>query len=112
MRPIKFRAYDKEKKIMVHDQDQSVGEIYNLQIGSYIPLTVRKIGEFYETYMQFTGLYDCKENPIYENDIVKYPTGFKKLVEFKDGAFNIHGCYGNEEIIGNQFENPELLDTK
>src|SRR5690554_7826557 len=72
--------------------------------------------------MQFTGLYDKHHKPIYEGDIVSY-FGLKYEVLFKNGAFGWmeDGAFYsfNEmdrsevnkfEIIGNIYENPELLE--
>lgn len=91
-----------------------------------------------ETIGQFTGLFDknCKE--IYEGDIVKHPyidPIFRDLVEskdgngvtsevvFHDGAFCVKydvddfiyldsfTRYGHIEVIGNKFDNPDLIKS-
>jgi hypothetical protein len=81
--------------------------------------------------MQFTGLKDSKGNEIYEGDVYK-ANGQNYAVYFNNGAFaggkSIDSCsplgwdadgeyedmiesgfYNNIEIIGNIYENPELL---
>lgn len=137
MREIKFRAYDKEKKIMIHDQQQGLDEYYpKLKIGDYIPSLVRRIGEYYGTYMQHSALKDKNNNPIYESDIVKHNCmytdkrdvlGVVKFGEYPDDEqYSTHKHYGwfideikhdsehslidlEVEVIGNIWQNPELL---
>src|SRR5690554_5619347 len=83
----------------------------------------KELHEFFGVeLMQFTGLYDKHQKPIYEGDIVSY-FGLKYEVLFKNGAFGWmeDGAFYsfNEmdrsevnkfEIIGNIYENPELLE--
>lgn len=80
--------------------------------------------------MQFTGLHDKNGKEIYEGDILKlqYPInyGFAGIhdeeiivtISFEDGCYWFSGCgytdcnwhfYSNYEVIGNIFENEELI---
>jgi len=72
--------------------------------------------------MQYTGLKDKNGNPIYEGDILKGINGVIGQVIFNDGAFlfsvdmmplvdftNYSNTEKWAEIIGNIYENPELL---
>ena len=81
-----------------------------------------------ETIGQFSGLYDCNKKEIYEGDILKWITGKMYVVKFWRGMFyaSVEECndgflggfplhafteFEEEkcEIVGNVFDNPELL---
>ena len=82
-----------------------------------------------ETIGQFTGLYDCNGNKIYEGDIVEWEKdGLMYAVKFWDGmfyasvqecnegilgGFPLHALTEHEDreckIVGNIFDNSELL---
>lgn len=77
--------------------------------------------------MQSTGLFDKNDKEIFESDIVKMtkdvysePT-YYEVVRHRGGAYRLeskqHGCelwlrHTDCEIIGNIYENPELLEDK
>ena len=81
-----------------------------------------------DTLGQFTGLYDKNGKEIYEGDVVKWSNGLMYSVKFWEGMFyaSIEECNegilggfplhrlteyedGKCEIVGNIFDNPELL---
>lgn len=79
------------------------------------------------TIMQSTGLFDKNGKEIFEGDIVKMAkdvysdTAYYKIVRYRGGAYrlesNQHGCelwlrHTNCEVIGNIYENPELLEVE
>ena len=73
-----------------------------------------------KTIGQFTGLVDSTGKEIYEDDIISSGDGRLGIVEFHNGSFVVN--YGNNmvqalydmqnwnmTILGNRFENPELI---
>jgi formylmethanofuran dehydrogenase subunit C len=92
-REIKFRVWDGEKM-------------------TFFPLGISMSNLEYGKVMQFTGVKDKNGKEIYEGDILN----FDGLVEFKNGSFIVNGweplgemATEKQEIIGNIYENPELL---
>jgi len=129
-RPIKFRVWDKlaERMIYPHNDNQQHfiidlnGRFHNLQNGSG--------GDDY-VIQQYTGLTDSNDDPIYEGDILKnhYDVGNniigQVLYESDHGGYifqwkrkgrgqdykNLNCDVAFESVIvGNIFENPELLN--
>ena len=115
MREIKFRAWDAERKAML-TTDDAPGWVWDCVSGiEHAPV------------MQFTGLQDKSGKEIYEGDVILADkNGLVYFVEWsrnRNGwAFDDHrrtpddfvgsGIGENElEVIGNIYENPELLET-
>ena len=131
-RVIKFRAWNKDKKVMVYEGDFIIG--LGGDIKGYSDDDGGKSGLWEHTYkvnvilMQFTGLLDKDGKEIYEGDILasmnndfKPPYKFEWVVIYERGAFiadradkqgETWMAYWTEkefEVIGNIYSNPELL---
>jgi uncharacterized phage protein (TIGR01671 family) len=129
MRDIKFRAWDKKEKKMVFWKGLFWDEEYDC---ACFEGEMTKDRTHYEL-MQYTGLKDEKGKEIYEGDIVKYLFSddyageefleIKRPIEFREGMFypicmrdsSFHDfddkplVWKDFEVIGNIYENPELL---
>lgn len=133
MREIKFRVWDKYGKYMRYLGDDSHDSIeffvenrasyYNLQCGDCGASTTEEDCDEYgfSPLMQYTGLKDKNGKEIYEGDIVRLPEDedykYYSIIYSKNrlGFTLSNGCgfglsYGIE-VVGNIYENPELLEV-
>ena len=130
MREIKFRAWDKRSEIYLYN----VQDVYDM-LGGFVKYDNGEVADYDECCFgdfldnkrydieQFAGLKDVNGKDIYENDIVKaYRTCKSDLITFANGSFGIApdywhsfesftNFYGKCEVIGNKFQNPELLEV-
>ena len=113
-REIKFRAWDIFYKKFIYSGEEE-GALSNFfakvaggeSAGREVPL------------MQFTGLHDKNGKEIYEGDVLKGSGDFsaRAIVEWEGGGFHGvggykhmgHSFFKDMEIIGNIYENPDLL---
>ena len=106
MREIKFRAWDTKGNLMWYEVD--------------LPHNKPE----YLIYQQYTGSKDKNGKEVYEGDIVRHNDGFNIricTVEWRHSGF---AAYVKEsalpwsilsemiEVIGNIYENPELLERR
>ena len=115
MKEIKFRAWDKEKKIFYYF---TLFDVWRNRKYPYL-LYIKEL-----PIDQYTGLKDKNDKKIYERDIIKSTLNETKIgiMELKKGRFQISFknrsmlfCHENRkslEALGNIYENPELLEEK
>lgn len=126
MREIKFRAWDKKTKIMI-----DLVKMTPLSVDSKLLPGVFLPFEDNWELMQYTGLKDKNGKEIYEGDTVRLGEGSKGyetrpgkaaiiyrsaqyFAQHTDGGWFRMGSMNPEniEVIGNIYENPELLEGK
>lgn len=116
MNTLKFRAWDRDHKHFVYF-DFSDLESMNVMFGND---GLTEYCDFNGMYQQITGLTDKNGKEIYEGDIVKTVYGNEIYkVEYHQSTFMYigkernqypnHNLSSNSEVIGNIYENPDLL---
>lgn len=121
MRKIKVRAWDKRKNKWFEQESlvMNNGLLFEdwRAFEDWVPLS-----EDEAELVEYTGQYDPAATEFCEGDIIKDHNDYWE-VKFFDGAFWIVAIGGNAEpellcgndymeIIGNRFENPELLEAE
>lgn len=132
MRSIKFRAWDNENNQMLDVQEINFEDCF---YGGEMQIKTTMYNDYFDCrempLMQFTGLYDKNGKEIYEGDIVRIPNYYELYGTNAGEAYEVYFAYGgfrlkpkynskargywleddNEiEIIGNIYENKELLN--
>ena len=131
MRDIKFRAYIRDKNPRVPSEINKIVEVKSLHLGSKKAIIGYSGGNYSIKFdeielMQYTGLKDKNGKEIYERDIVQIKPeracvkwndkyGYFQLVPIGDYYFDSDVVgqaleYVEAEVIGNIYENPELLE--
>jgi len=121
MREIKFKAWDDDRMIsMVMDREMTLQNI--IRFGNHLYSKRDTL-----VFMQYTGLHDKNGVEICEGDIVRRELGgAKAVVQYAGGAFiarwdetifnkvmyfwDVDGF--KIEVIGNIYENPDLLSKE
>ena len=127
MREIKFRAWVKEKKaifevILIVYVSKKVTYLLE-RVGHLLSIRDAKFDDV--ELMQYTGLKDKNNKEIYEGDIIVLHGSKYKVIFKTEGArfvlrndeFELEITFINNnnermEIIGNIYENPELMEDE
>ncbi len=126
-REIKFRIWDIENKEMLEVQELDFEPTF---YGGRIAIRPDQYNDYFDTedmiLMQYTGLHDKNGKEIYEGDIlksiqwndiylVKYIGTAFYLCRKGNKGFNKITTWNNaekSEVVGNIYDNPELLGGK
>lgn len=125
MKNLKFRVWDKDNKKMLGwkelDLTKELGED---EITIFEPTGQFAQPMYFYEPMQSTGLKDKDGVEIYEGDIIKNSYDEIYTVKWFDAAFYLEEKYNggfdyhelhledNKKVIGNIYENPELLEDE
>jgi YopX protein len=116
-REIKFRVWDKYEGYFNSEYSINGMYVYGYCEGGQIPTEEQhKL-----IFMQFTGLKDKNGKEIYEGDVLRNTWNHRTfVVEWDEGEYPFQSDadstanewnvkYGGCEVIGNIYQNPELL---
>ena len=131
MRKIKFRIWNNEEKMMIYPKENEYSDYFITIDGDVYSMDFDcpDGGFTYEDnnakLMQFTGLLDKNGKEIYDGDIVKFSSywigDYVEKETIKEIKYDIYGFnekieigYAGKpdwcEVIGNIYENPNLLN--
>lgn len=125
MREVKYRGFSISKKQWVYGYlviDTDTKLTYIVEIAYWDCIDSKDETLYYEVYFesvgQYTGLKDKNGKEIYDKDIIKNNNGDITEVEFLIGrilpfyTYPEYNCWNEFEcgVIGNIYENPELLE--
>lgn len=125
----KFREWDAEREKLFKGKGMSYGvrkdfdNSFRIEFEHIEDLdAINKDGSIDRVVMMSTGLKDINDIEIYEGDIIKNSYDEIYTVKWFDAAFYLEEKYNggfdyfelhfgdNKEVIGNIYENPELLE--
>ena len=117
-RQIKFRVWNKPAKCFIQDINNEIATFTLLTLSDYLKeYSISNIDHL--IFQQYTGLNDKNKKPIYEGDFIRGqfdhgPAGLREEIlpvrwSKEDGYQWNYWDLSTIEVIGNLFENPELL---
>ncbi len=132
MRDLKFIAWDKRAKQMYQVENLGVGTAPHQKVAESYHQPNTGYNKFYPAeviVMQYTGFKDNHGDEIYEGHILRYDNPEYKLshetpyvIKWNEEEarfecvnktnFMLPSVWKDMEIVGNVFENPELVDEK
>lgn len=133
MRNLQFRAWFPDFKEMVYTEPK---HLWRISFDGRLCIGKDHFPDQECFFMQFTGVHDKKGTPVYEGDIVSfrpsyvtkerlgarigeivwsdYEVGFVIKAPWYEQPYKIFGetdeFYAHGEVIGNIFQNPELME--
>ena len=118
MREIKFRAWDTEREVMATVTHIGLDD-YEVSMKDEECIRWREPYPYVCRLMQYTGIKDKNNKEIYEGDIVEFYSNVEdeiitEKVEYHFGIYRagdyfVGKIYNKCKVIGNIYENPELL---
>lgn len=124
MKEIRFRAYveDKMHRVVGLDLwcDSTADHTFTIWDDNFLDVVELRIADY--KLMRYSGHRDINDKEIYEGDIVHLKNKYSSYIEsvvFEEGCFSFEDetLYRSlkiweGEVIGNIYENPELLQPK
>lgn len=129
MKHLKFRVWDREKETFLKDVFVgSDGQLYQFSKDTIYGAAITFLGKENKKILQFTGLRDKNGYEIYDGDIVNLKgdlytvswngcfssfdmTNIDKAKQYKD-LYILNKNFEKSEIVGNIYQNRELLENK
>ena len=133
MREIKFRAWNKEENIMCYENEDFDADYWDGHYASILEVINNSLKADRYIFMQYTGLKDKNGKEIYEGEVLQDSDCVYEVI-FEYGCFDVKvikvlknvgtqkgmtyqlsfiiSDNDNIKVMGNIYENPELLEDK
>lgn len=129
MKELKFRVWDKERETFLNNVFIGLdGKLYQFSKVTIFGIAITYLDSENKNISKFTGLHDKNGKEIFEGDIIKIKdetyrityngcfssfdmTNIDKAKQYKD-LYILNRDYQKSEIVGNIYQNRELLYNK